>query len=73
MRTWHVSTFCTILPEEINRDMVMETIEIVMVINQVEPPHPTVIAGLIKMIAPNVEPLLSEIILVPTVEHFNRR
>lgn len=73
MRTFHVSTFCSIEVPEISLDKVMQTIEIVMVMNQDTPPDPAVIEGLIKMIAPNVSPILSEVSEIPHVPNLRGR
>jgi len=72
MRTFHVSTFCRILPPEINRNMVMEMVEINIVINTLTPPDIVVMAGLLKIIAPNVEPILSHVNEVEHVPNLNR-
>jgi len=65
MKTWHIRTYCSINIPEINPEKVLSVVSVSLVMNCDDVPSEIVVGGLLKMIAPGLDPMISEIDELP--------
>jgi len=73
MQTYHILTYCALSEDHPFTDNVMETVSVAIVFNGENPPSKETISGLLHIIAPSLEPLMSEVSEVPYVSRLNGR
>lgn len=73
MKTYHIATFCNLPEDHPFTENVMEVVEMRFVFNSNVPPSSATVAGFLRIIAPGLEPLLSEVNEIDYVATLNKR